>query len=268
MTQMLQLDTLFYRGDSAGGIESECRMVNCPQKQQQQQRVQYHQRSKNPLCPYETYCFATTGNTCGGTNYTSPTCQHISTMKTRMSVTASIRMIVLLSIISWTYTLQTTSVDIPNIFNSFRTHPSLPSILLQLPTVQATKTTMSAFVHPQKKRMQLDGMKECTFAIPPRSTTYHRSISSSNNDVGGYDPSEGINVSERIKEKSNVGNPQQVQTLEKEFSVTSILKELAAIQQQGPQKYCILGTRHCSYLHQQIIELLYVAFSFLIRSDL
>ncbi|EEC45495.1 predicted protein, partial [Phaeodactylum tricornutum CCAP 1055/1] len=43
---------------------------------------------------------------------------------------------------------------------------------------------------------------------------------------------------------------------EKERSVTSILKELAAIQQQGPQKYCILGTRHCSFLHQQIIELL------------
>lgn len=81
--------------------------------------------------------------------------------------------------------------------------------------------------------------------------------SSRNNDVGGYDPSEGIEVSERIKEKSNVGNP-QIQVREKEFSVTSILKELAAIQQQGPQKYCILGTRHCSYLHQQIIELLYV----------
>ena len=28
------------------------------------------------------------------------------------------------------------------------------------------------------------------------------------------------------------------------------------IQGQGPSKYCILGTRHCSYLHQQIIELL------------
>jgi hypothetical protein len=43
---------------------------------------------------------------------------------------------------------------------------------------------------------------------------------------------------------------------EKDWSVTNILKELAAINQQGPQKYCILGTRHCSYLHQQIIELL------------
>ena len=34
------------------------------------------------------------------------------------------------------------------------------------------------------------------------------------------------------------------------------MKELKAINQEGTRKYCILGTRHCSYLHQQIIELL------------
>jgi len=44
--------------------------------------------------------------------------------------------------------------------------------------------------------------------------------------------------------------------LKDERSVTTILKELAAIQAQGRQKYCILGTRHCSFLHQQTIELL------------
>ena len=69
-------------------------------------------------------------------------------------------------------------------------------------------------------------------------------------DLGGYDPSERIGESE-----VNVGDP-QIKIKSKERSVTSILRELAAIQQQGPQKYCILGTRHCSYLHQQIIELL------------
>jgi hypothetical protein len=69
-------------------------------------------------------------------------------------------------------------------------------------------------------------------------------------DVGRYDPSERLGGKE-----INVGDP-QLKLQEKEFSVTSILKELAAIQQQGPQKYCILGTRHCSFLHQQIIELL------------
>jgi hypothetical protein len=70
-------------------------------------------------------------------------------------------------------------------------------------------------------------------------------------DVGEYDPTERLRPSRQI----NVGDP-QIRLQEKERSVASILKELAAIQQQGPQKYCILGTRHCSFLHQQIIELL------------
>jgi hypothetical protein len=76
---------------------------------------------------------------------------------------------------------------------------------------------------------------------------------SAGDGLGVYDPSEDI----RPERETLVGNP-QVRLKEKERSVTSILRELAAIQQQGPQKYCILGTRHCSYLHQQIVELLYV----------
>lgn len=71
--------------------------------------------------------------------------------------------------------------------------------------------------------------------------------------LGEYDPSENLPQSQRGV--PNVGDP-QLRVKEKDWSVTNILKELAAIQQQGPQKYCILGTRHCSYLHQQIIELL------------
>jgi hypothetical protein len=70
-------------------------------------------------------------------------------------------------------------------------------------------------------------------------------------DLGEYDRSRGVTPKRQV----NVGDP-QIKVQEKERSVTSILKELAAIQQQGPQKYCILGTRHCSFLHQQIIELL------------
>jgi hypothetical protein len=73
------------------------------------------------------------------------------------------------------------------------------------------------------------------------------------NGLGEYDPSENLPQTQR--EVPIVGNP-QLRVKEKERSVTNILKELAAIQQQGPQKYSILGTRHCSYLHQQIIELL------------
>lgn len=72
--------------------------------------------------------------------------------------------------------------------------------------------------------------------------------------LGEYDPSEGI----RPEREVVVGNP-QLRVKEQDRSVTSILRQLAAIQQQGPQKYCILGTRHCSFLHQQIIELLYVS---------
>eukprot|EP00537_Pseudo-nitzschia_pungens_P013815 CAMPEP_0172391584 /NCGR_PEP_ID=MMETSP1061-20121228/7949_1 /TAXON_ID=37318 /ORGANISM="Pseudo-nitzschia pungens, Strain cf. pungens" /LENGTH=334 /DNA_ID=CAMNT_0013122241 /DNA_START=84 /DNA_END=1088 /DNA_ORIENTATION=- len=68
--------------------------------------------------------------------------------------------------------------------------------------------------------------------------------------LGEYDPSE--NLPQNV---ANVGDP-QLRVKVKDPSVTDILKELAAIQQQGPQKYCILGTRHCSFLHQQIIELL------------
>jgi len=71
--------------------------------------------------------------------------------------------------------------------------------------------------------------------------------------LGEYDPSQNLPQTQR--EVPNVGDP-QLRVKEKDWSVTNILKELAAINQQGPQKYCILGTRHCSYLHQQIIELL------------
>lgn len=70
-------------------------------------------------------------------------------------------------------------------------------------------------------------------------------------DLGEFDPSKKIPVKREVL----VGNP-QLKVKKKEKSVTAILEELAAIQQQGPRKYCILGTRHCSYLHQQIIELL------------
>jgi len=79
-----------------------------------------------------------------------------------------------------------------------------------------------------------------------------REMPSAFSEVGEYDPSERLPGS---RKEVIVGDPQRLSKKE-ERSVTSILKELAAIQQQGPQKYCILGTRHCSFLHQQIIELL------------
>jgi len=73
----------------------------------------------------------------------------------------------------------------------------------------------------------------------------------SGKNLGEFDPSEKL---PGRKSEVLVGDPQI--KVQKEISVSAILKELAAIQQQGPQKYCVLGTRHCSFLHQQIIELL------------
>ena len=45
-------------------------------------------------------------------------------------------------------------------------------------------------------------------------------------------------------------------TLEKSTGMEDMLRELREIQGSANRTYCILGTRHCSYLHQQIIELL------------
>lgn len=70
--------------------------------------------------------------------------------------------------------------------------------------------------------------------------------------VGEYDREEKLGLE---RETANVGDPQQA-VLDKPMNITSVLTELQAIQSQGPKKYCILGTRHCSFLHQQIVEML------------
>ena len=67
-----------------------------------------------------------------------------------------------------------------------------------------------------------------------------------------FDPEKKLGLERKV---INVGDP-QIKIENRDRSVTDILAELAAIQQMGPQKYCILGTRHCSFLHQQIVELL------------
>jgi len=43
---------------------------------------------------------------------------------------------------------------------------------------------------------------------------------------------------------------------ERDKMFDTILQELSAIQQNAPRRVAILGTRHFSYLHQQIVELL------------
>jgi len=75
-------------------------------------------------------------------------------------------------------------------------------------------------------------------------------------DLGEYDPSRRLGTRKDIFEREVLVGDPQMKVKKKDKSVATILQELAAIQKQGPKKYCILGSRHCSYLHQQIIELL------------
>ena len=56
-------------------------------------------------------------------------------------------------------------------------------------------------------------------------------------------------------EKEDPFSSPQLQ-LEKSTGMEDMLRELREIQGSANRTYCILGTRHCSYLHQQIIELL------------
>ena len=69
--------------------------------------------------------------------------------------------------------------------------------------------------------------------------------------VGDYSKEERLGLE---RDAANVGDP-QLQVAEP-MDITKVLTELQAIQSQGPKKYCILGTRHCSFLHQQIVEML------------
>jgi hypothetical protein len=78
-------------------------------------------------------------------------------------------------------------------------------------------------------------------------------LNAKGNDVGGF----GFSKEEKLglqRETAVVGDPQMAQM--ETMNITKVLTEFQAIQSQGPKKYCILGTRHCSFLHQQIVEML------------
>lgn len=77
-------------------------------------------------------------------------------------------------------------------------------------------------------------------------------VSSRGGGLGEFKPEEKLGLE---RETAIVGNPQTAQ-LDEPMNITKVLTELQAMQSQGPQKYCILGTRHCSFLHQQIVEML------------
>ncbi|EOD26482.1 hypothetical protein EMIHUDRAFT_415611 [Emiliania huxleyi CCMP1516] len=72
---------------------------------------------------------------------------------------------------------------------------------------------------------------------------------------GSSSSDEGLGSGERVAAPGGGGGGSALME-NADFSVNTILKQLESIQQGTPKNIVILGTRHCSFLHQQIIELL------------
>ena len=69
---------------------------------------------------------------------------------------------------------------------------------------------------------------------------------------GGLEKDYGGGMQKDYSGKSGGGGTATLE--DTDFSVNTILKQLESIQQGTPKNIVILGTRHCSFLHQQIIE--------------
>ena len=67
-----------------------------------------------------------------------------------------------------------------------------------------------------------------------RQEVYMKGVGERDNQVSGYSAEERLGT--KGTREVMLSEPRGP---EKEYSVSSILKELAAIQQQGPQKYCM-----------------------------
>lgn len=65
-----------------------------------------------------------------------------------------------------------------------------------------------------------------------------------------------LSNSNDLKKEGSIPLLLSSQNEERDKMFDTILQELSAIQQNAPRKVAILGTRHFSYLHQQIVELL------------
>ncbi len=83
------------------------------------------------------------------------------------------------------------------------------------------------------------------------SNEFKLRVATGDGGVGEYNPGDNLGLQRKAP---NVGDPQVAQL--EPMNITQVMTELQAIQSQGPKKYCILGTRHCSFLHQQIVEML------------
>lgn len=183
--------------------------------------------------------------------YSSSSSVLLSSVNRRMSI--SVIVVVLLSVVCFS------SVTVPVQSFGIQRHPTAAQSRFSISTTENRKqllgVELGAVADGYSSSSNNNGNDDgVVFGAKQTATTKALGGTDDGYDgLGEYDPSE--NLPETQREVPNVGNP-QLRVKEKDWSVTNILKELAAIQQQGPQKYCILGTRHCSYLHQQIIELL------------
>ncbi|KAJ1460939.1 hypothetical protein M885DRAFT_508412 [Pelagophyceae sp. CCMP2097] len=88
--------------------------------------------------------------------------------------------------------------------------------------------------------------------------THRQATEALNEQARGLDP-ESLSSRKKTKLKPEllvIADPPPKISNKKEIEVEDMLRELREIQGKSPRSYCILGTRHCSYLHEQIIELL------------
>jgi hypothetical protein len=83
------------------------------------------------------------------------------------------------------------------------------------------------------------------------SKIFH-STSKSNNCIFSKLNSQDIDNTRQSKVSILIDSKEE----ERDKMFDTILQELSAIQQNAPRRVAILGTRHFSYLHQQIVELL------------
>ena len=110
-----------------------------------------------------------------------------------------------------------------------------------LSRLRSRKTAMNAIADESADSSHDDASYELELSV----------TTGSGGGVGEYNREEKLGLE---RDTANVGDP-QTEVLEP-MNITKVLTELQAIQSQGPKKYCILGTRHCSFLHQQIVEML------------
>lgn len=115
--------------------------------------------------------------------------------------------------------------------------------------------TLSALWAAAEQDNYYHGKDTDNYLFGEKSKEMEPILAANNGGVGGYNPAEKLGLE---REAAIVGDPQVAQL--ESMNITMVLTELQAIQSQGPKKYCILGTRHCSFLHQQIVEMLYVLF--------